>query len=579
LSPDQPQKTELENPSQADAADGSRQDAQGADSVSTNFGEVTHNPSEHNQDAESPAARQSNSMSRRLLFLVGVLVLVGIVTVYAFSGSQIKDTGPKLTHEVTRGDLVVSVTEQGTLESSNNTEIKCRVRGHSKVTWVLDGGTEVQPGDELVRLDTKRIEDSIGTHATEAHTARAKFERTKADMEKAEIAIDAYLQGDYRAQLKDLKRQLEFSKSNLDAAEKLLVHSESLFRRGYVSKFEVESNRFVVKESTLDLKVRETAIEVLNKYTKNMELESLRGNLRALQSKYKADQAGLALDEGRRDRAIQELDYCVIKAERAGLVIYPSAAEWKETPDIAEGAHVRNDQVLLLMPDLTKMQVKVGIHETLIDKIKIGQIAKISLPDFTIEGTVKTVASVARPAGWWTGNVVKYDTVIELPQSAGLKPGMSAAVDVILAERKDVILVPVSAVVEIGDRRLCWIKTTDGVERRLLKLGESNDVFIVAESGLAEGDQVVLDPLRYVEDAKGEAIQSLDGSGTDDDLESSDEIHTDNAQQSKRSSLNQVGLNRTRSPRRDWKRGSPCLGWNLIGLNHPTSSLPEIGHV
>ena len=475
---------------------------------------------------------------------MGVLVLAGIVTVFLFSQSGTTDSGPKLTHEIARGDLVVSVTEQGTLESSNNTEIKCRVRGHSKVTWVIEGGTEVQPGDELVRLDTKRIEDSIGTHATEAHTARAKFERTKADMEKAEIAIDAYLEGDYRAQLKDLQRQLEFSMSNLDAAEKLLVHSESLFRHGYVSKFEVESNRFVVKESTLDLKVRETAIEVLNKYTKNMELESLRGNLRALQSKYKADQAGLALDEGRRDRAIQELDYCVIKAKRAGLVIYPSAAAWKETPDIAEGAHVRNDQILLLMPDLSKMQVKVGIHEALVDRINVGQTAKISLPDFTIEGTVKTVASVARPAGWWTGNVVKYDTVIELPQFKGLKPGMSAAVEVILAEKKDVILVPVSAVVEIGDRKLCWIKTADGVERRLLKLGESNDVFIVAESGLTEGDKVVLDPLRYVEDAKGEAIQSLDGSGVDGDSEPEDENYSNATLRSNRLHPKRLRLNR-----------------------------------
>ena len=47
------------------------------------------------------------------------------------------------------------------------------------------------------------------------------------------------------------------------------------------------------------------------------------------------------------------------------MVIYPSAAAHKTTPDITEGATVRKDQVLLLMPDLDKMQVKVGIHEWL----------------------------------------------------------------------------------------------------------------------------------------------------------------------------------------------------------------------
>ena len=51
-----------------------------------------------------------------------------------------------LTHTITRGDLIVTVTEQGTLESSDNTEIKCKVRGESTVIWVIEGGTEVQAG-------------------------------------------------------------------------------------------------------------------------------------------------------------------------------------------------------------------------------------------------------------------------------------------------------------------------------------------------------------------------------------------------------------------------------------------------
>ena len=44
-----------------------------------------------------------------------------------------------------------TVTEQGTLESSNNTEIKCKVRGFSTVTYVVPAGTVVESGDVLVR--------------------------------------------------------------------------------------------------------------------------------------------------------------------------------------------------------------------------------------------------------------------------------------------------------------------------------------------------------------------------------------------------------------------------------------------
>ncbi|WP_372898840.1 efflux RND transporter periplasmic adaptor subunit [Stieleria sp.] len=425
--------------------------------------------------------------------------------------------GPHLTHTISRGDLVVSVTEQGTLESSNNTEIKCQIRGFSTIIWVVEGGTVVQPGDELVRLDTKRIEDAIGKHTTDAHMARATYERTKADVAKAEIAIEAYLEGSYKTQRQGLQQQLKIAQSNLETAQKMLGHSEDMFRRGYVSELEVEGNRFTVKQAELELGVRETAVMVLDKYTKEMQLETLRGQLRAQKSKLLADEAGLAMDEGRRDRAIGELDRCVITAERSGLVIYPSSEQWKETPDIAEGKTVRKDQVLLLMPDLTQMQVKVAIHESLVDRIKKGLPATVSLPDLSVQGTVKSVATVAAPAGWWTGNVVKYDTIVDLPSVNGLKPGMTAAVEVIMATHQDVLTVPVSAVVETADESLCWVQTPTGFQRRVVMLGDSNEVFIIVESGLKEGDEVVLNPLQFVDEAQGEVRQKFDDRKPDDE--------------------------------------------------------------
>ena len=70
------------------------------------------------------------------------------------------------------------------------------------------------------------------------------------------------------------------------------------------------------------------------------------------------------------------------------------------------------------MPDLSQMQVKLGIHESVIDRVSPGLEAVVTLPDRTLTAKVTEVASVTRPAGWWTGNVVKYDTIIELPKIA-----------------------------------------------------------------------------------------------------------------------------------------------------------------
>jgi multidrug efflux pump subunit AcrA (membrane-fusion protein) len=123
----------------------------------------------------------------------------------------------------------------------------------------------------------------------------------------------------------------------------------------------------------------------------------------------------------------------------------------------------------------------------------------VRLPDRTLNATVSNVATVTRPSGWWTGNAVNYDTIIELPSDEGLKPGMSAEVEVIIATHRDVLRIPVSAVVETEEGDFCWVESKDGPERRSIQLGDSNDVFIIVKAGLKEGDEVVLNPSRFTE--------------------------------------------------------------------------------
>ncbi len=450
---------------------------------------------------------------------VAILVAAG-AGAYAFGGDYLKAAfakkkdDAKLTHRIARGNLLVTVTEQGTLESSDNTEIKCKVRGFSTVTSVVPTGTVVKKGDELVRLDTKVIEEQFSLTKTNTFIAQATLAETQANVERSRIAIDAYEKGRFRSQLQTLEKDLAAHKRNLRTARKMHDRSETLFRQGYVTQLEVEGNAFTVTQAELELKVKETEIKALKDFTRQMEMETFKGNLTASESKLAADKAGLAMEIKRRDRAEQELKDCVIRAEKSGLVIYPSAAAWKSTPDITEGATVRKDQVLLLMPDLTKMQVKVGIHESVVERVRPGLKAIVTLPDRTLEATVSKVASVTRPAGWWTGNVVKYDTVIELPSDEGLNPGMSAEIEVILAVHENVITIPVAAVVETEEGDFCWVQTPDGPVRRVLELGDSNDVFVEVKAGLNEGEDVVLNPTALIEEAEEGALNTF-GEKTD----------------------------------------------------------------
>ncbi len=461
-----------------------------------------------NPRAPSRVSRGRSSIKILLAIVVIGSIGYGVTFIPGVLPSSGAD-GPKLTHTITRGELRVTVTEQGTLESSNNTEVKCKVRGFSTVTWVVPAGSIVEAGDELVRLDTKVIEEQYSLTKTNTFIAKATLEQTKANVAKAEIAIDAYDKGRFLIDLLELNKELEAKKRNLQTAENMLLSTDLLFRQGFVTDLELDSNAFTVTRAELELKVKQTEIMALKEFTKEMRLVTMKGDLTASKSKLAADEAGLAMEIKRRDRAKEELDDCVITAEKGGLVIYPSAAAWKRTPDITEGATVRKDQVLLLMPDLTKMRVKVGIHESMIDRVRSGLKATVTLPDRTLEAKVTEVSSVTKPAGWWTGNVVKYDTIIELPENKGLKPGMSAEVEVILAVHKEVLTIPVAAVVETDEAAFCWVKTGDGIVRRLIQLGDSNDSFIVVKAGLKEGDVVMSNPISFIKEAQDDALRTL----------------------------------------------------------------------
>ncbi|MHC4205148.1 MAG: efflux RND transporter periplasmic adaptor subunit [Planctomycetota bacterium] len=446
---------------------------------------------------------------RGLLAIAVVTVIASAATLVPGIGSS-RNIGPRLTHTVTSSDLIVTVTEKGTLESSENTEIKCKVRTAAvPIIWVIENGTEVKAGDELLRLETLDYDDRLNEMSKYYHSTQSGAERSRADVARAELAIPEYLEGRYRTQLMRLQKDLAIAESNLRTAQNLLAYAEMMAERGYVSGLEIEDRTFAVTQAELNVGVKKTEIDVLKNFTKAIELETLNGNLKASKARHEADKEQIKFLEVQVDFAKNDIKHCVVKAEKEGLVIYPTGRPWERVPEIEEGASVYMGQTMLLMPDLTRMQVKIGIHESFIDRMKPGLAARVTLPDRILAGEVSTVASVTEPAGEWNGYVVKYETIVKLPSVSGLKPGMSAEVEVILARHENVLTIPVAAVVETTHGDFCWIKTSAGVKRRSLQLGDTNDVFTIVEAGLQEGDEVVLHPFAFKE-AQALAIKPRD---------------------------------------------------------------------
>jgi multidrug efflux pump subunit AcrA (membrane-fusion protein) len=145
------------------------------------------------------------------------------------------------------------------------------------------------------------------------------------------------------------------------------------------------------------------------------------------------------------------------------------------------------------------MQMKVKIHESVVKKVKAGQPAEIRIDAYAnkvLHGTVKSVATLANTESFWDRFVKEYETVIvldDLPLDAGLKPGFTGEVKILLNQLPDVLVVPVQAVGQREAQHYCYVVDGKKVERREITVGENNAKFVEVKSGLEEGEQVALD--------------------------------------------------------------------------------------
>jgi multidrug efflux pump subunit AcrA (membrane-fusion protein) len=133
-----------------------------------------------------------------------------------------------------------------------------------------------------------------------------------------------------------------------------------------------------------------------------------------------------------------------------------------------------------------------------------------ALPERAFEGHVRTVAAVASQADSWISDVKLYQTLVMIDfevlpdgtrrriSNEELKPDMTAEVTITVdTAREPVLSVPVQAIIggaEMGARREVFVKTPTGHDRREVKLGLYNEKVVEIREGLAEGDEVVLNP-------------------------------------------------------------------------------------
>jgi HlyD family secretion protein len=166
---------------------------------------------------------------------------------------------------------------------------------------------------------------------------------------------------------------------------------------------------------------------------------------------------------------------------------------------IAAGSPVASGAPLLVVTDASTLTLTAQVDETSILKVAAGTPADVQLdaiPGAEYRSTVLSVDSQGQAAS--RGGVTYR---VRLSLAAGKlgdgsaaptpRPGMSAVVDLKVADKEHVLAVPSAAIVHDGNQDTVWLVTAGVAHRHVVRLGAQGDRVVEVAAGLAEGDVIV----------------------------------------------------------------------------------------
>jgi HlyD family secretion protein len=504
--------------------------------------QTQHQPPPHllpEPPAPSPARRRRGWRPPVRLFVL--LAGAGGVAALGFSGISLPWSGPSdkdkpLSVPVTRGTLRIIVTERGNLESVKTVDGVCELNGfQNKLIQLTPEGNKVEKGDIVCRFDSSEIDKNIAQQEIKSKQASSKIETSRQEVEIAknkgeseiiaatveltlgELDLEMYQKGTYVFETDEIKGDIGLKVKKLEESKNTLEQIQGLVKKGFKSPGDLRAAQSQLEGDDLTLRGAKAKLMVKEKYEykrKSTEFSSkvdqsrskvaqakatAKASLLKTDSEFESAKATFTIEDQQLKEFKEQKGKTTIKAEQSGIVAYANEAWYDSSRQIREGATVYSRQKIYTLPDMSSMQVKVSVHESLIKKIKPGQTCEIrvdAFPNLVVIGKVKTVSQLADSnRGWMSGGVKEYSTVVAIEQmpKEELRPSMTTEVKIMVGEITNALAAPVQSVALHKGKFYAFAVTPKGVERREVKVGETNEFQVEILEGLKEGELVALD--------------------------------------------------------------------------------------
>lgn len=458
---------------------------------------------------------------RRVLWLLVLLALLvgGFFAWRTWRANAAESALANLqTVELARGPLTAMVGATGTVRANQAATLTFETTGTvEKVT--VETGDPVFAGQILVTLE----ETSLPSQIILARADLAAAEKALDDLLNSELARaqaqlnlakarDALQDAEYRWRVQQPGNRasgevIAATQANLVLAEEEVRQAEREYNR-VAGRPEDDPVRALARARLAEARQkRDSILRQLNWYTGkptdidqailDAELALAQAQLAEAEREWERlkdgpDPRDVAAAEARIAAARATLEMARVRAPFSGTVTFVS---------VKPGDQVSPGTVALSLADLSHLLVDVEVTEVDINRIKVGQEVTLILdaaPDRTYHGVVVEVGL----AGVERAGVVNFPVTVEITDADELvRPGMTAAVNIIVEQIEDVLLIPNRAVrVREGERVVYVLR--GGVPQPVpVVLGASSETHSqLLEGDLRPGDRIVLNPPAQFED-------------------------------------------------------------------------------
>ncbi len=460
-----------------------------------------------------------NKKRKTIIIIISVVIVLAVAAFFIVNRAQ-KSIAANTEFETVileRGELIAYVGATGTVRANQTAQLSWQTSGRIENIYV-ELGQEVQANEVLANLAQTSLPQSIILSQAELFSAKKALEalqdsdtaRAAAQLTLAQAQI-AYNDAVEDRQNFDYRRASENTLDGLRAdyilAQDAVDRAEELYGWVEDSADDDPNRAFALSQLSQARKNRDRALANLNYAMSMPDPEDID------RADAQVEVALAQLEDAKReiDRLKDGVDPEEIAAAEARVAAIEATLSYKqlEAPFAGTVTQINSkvgDQVTpgtlsFRLDDGTRLLVDIDIPEVDINQVMVGQPVKMSFDAILGDDFAGAVTEVAQ-VGTVSANGVDFRVTVEIDkevcETCDIRPGMTAAVNIVVERLEDVLLVPNRAVrFEEGKRVIYVLGNSPMPEAVEIEIGGTSDAFSEVVGGdVKEGDVIVLNPPR-----------------------------------------------------------------------------------